>query len=336
MSTLPDPGFVDFVRLVRTARHRMLQTANTVLIELYWQIGASISRRLEDGDWLDDSVVSQLAEHLARVQPDWRGFSRRKLQRMRQFYECYCDRGISLSTLAELPWTQHRIILDRTRRADEREFYLQMAIREKWSSRELERQIVANLYALSKRTQDCSSSLSEAKKTALFDLTDDAYLIEFLDLPTDQLANEIRSRLLHQLRNFIIGQGVNFCFIGIEYPLPLVGRDATIDLLFLHRGLNCLLAIEIQLDARPGNMLQTHLEYLAALDREVKKPHENPTIGILLCADKSGETVEYTLERSLSPAQVANYHKYLPTSAALQSQLHDLYLRYLAVTGNID
>ncbi len=336
MSTLPDPGFVDFVRLVQSARQRMLQTANTALIELYWQIGASISRRLEDGDWVDDSVISQLAEHLARVQPDWRGFSRRKLQRMRQFYECYCDRGISLSTLAELPWTHHRIILNRSRRADEREFYLRMAIREKWSSRELERQIEANLYAHCKHTQDCASSLSTAKTTALFDLSDDAYLLEFLDLPTDPLVNEIRSRLLHQLRNFFSAQGVNFCFVGAEYPLPLVGRDATIDLLFLHRGLNCLLAIEFQLDSRPENMLQMHLEYLAALDREVKKPHENPTIGVLLCADKNGETVDYSLERSLSPAQVANYHKYLPTRKALQTQLHELYLRYVAVTGSND
>lgn len=332
MSTLPDPGFADFVRLINTARRRMLQTANTSLIELYWQIGASISRRLEDGDWLDDSVVSQLAEHLARVQPDWRGFSRRKLQRMRQFYECYCDRGIALSTLAELPWTHHRIILSHARRADEREYYLRMAIREKWSSRELERQFVANLFARSKRTQDSESSLSPANSAGLLDLSDDAYLLEFLDLPTDQLVNEIRWRFLHQLRNFFIAQGVNFCFVGAEYPLPLVGRDATIDLLFLHRGLNCLLAIELHLDTRPGNALQTHAEYLAAIDREVKKPHEGPTIGVLLCADKTGETVEYSLERSLTSAQVANYHKYLPTREALQDKLHELYLHYIEVT----
>jgi predicted nuclease of restriction endonuclease-like (RecB) superfamily len=191
-------------------------------------------------------------------------------------------------------------------------------------------QIEANLYAHCKHTQDCASSLSTAKTTALFDLSDDAYLLEFLDLPTDPLVNEIRSRLLHQLRNFFSAQGVNFCFVGAEYPLPLVGRDATIDLLFLHRGLNCLLAIEFQLDSRPENMLQMHLEYLAALDRE------NPTIGVLLCADKNGETVDYSLERSLSPAQVANYHKYLPTRKALQTQLHELYLRYVAVTGSND
>ncbi|HND81614.1 MAG TPA: DUF1016 N-terminal domain-containing protein, partial [Accumulibacter sp.] len=187
MSTLPDPGFTDFVRLIDTARRRMLQTANMSLIELHWQIGASISRRLEDGDWIDESVVSQLADHLARARPDWRGFSRRKLQRMRQFYECYCDRGIALSTLAELPWTHHRIILSQARRPEEREFYLRMAIREKWSSRELERQLLSNLYARSKRLPDGETTLTHAPPAGLLDLSDDAYLVEFLDLPTDSL-----------------------------------------------------------------------------------------------------------------------------------------------------
>lgn len=135
---------------------------------------------------------------------------------------------------------------------------------------------------------------------------------------------------------FFIAQGANFCFVGAEFPLPLGERDATIDLLFMHRGLNCLLAIDLRLDGPQADILQGHNEYLTILDREVKKPHENPTIGLLLYADKVEEIVEYSLERSLTPAQIASYHKYLPTKKNLQEKLHELYLRYIAVTEVID
>ena len=141
----PDPHFSEVVQLIVSARQRAFQTVNTTLIELYWQVGATISRKIEAAEW-GDGVVTQLADYLAQTQPGLNGFTRRNLFRMRQFYEAYRGDEKVSPLVTQLPWTHNLIILSQSNRPEEREFYLRMAVQEKWSSRESERQFKAALF----------------------------------------------------------------------------------------------------------------------------------------------------------------------------------------------
>lgn len=323
---LRNAGFDEIVQIIVAARQRAVQTVNTHLIELYWQVGEYISRKIERAEW-GDGVVTELANHLARTQPGLRGFTRPNLFRMRQFYDLYRNDKKVSPLVRQLPWTQNIIILGQSKSPEEREFYLQLAVREKWSKRELERQFKAALF---ERTvlhpTKFSSSLTQSHPDAL-SVFKDSYLVEFLGLSVDHTEADLQRGLLRQLKDFLIELGRDFCFVGSEFPLQVGGRDFALDLLFFHRGLNCLVAIELKVGRFEPEYLGKLGFYLEALDRDVKKTHENPSIGVLLCASKDAEVVEYALSRTLSPALIAEYQTQLPDKILLQAKLHELYER---------
>lgn len=175
--------FDEVLAMIQGARQQAAQAVNTRLIELYWQVGAYISRKIENAEW-GDAVVSQLAEHLAVTQPGLRGFTRRNLFRMRQFFEVYRDDEKVSAVLTQLPWTHHLIIFSQSKRPEEREFYLRMAIRENWSSRELERQFKTALFERSITQPAKASTMLQETRPAALDVFRDAYMVEFLELPS--------------------------------------------------------------------------------------------------------------------------------------------------------
>jgi predicted nuclease of restriction endonuclease-like (RecB) superfamily len=320
----PQADFDDITALISAARQRAVQAVNTTLIELYWQVGQTISRKIAQAQW-GDGVVAQLAAHLARTQPGLRGFTRANLFRMRQFYEAYRDDEKVAPLARQLPWTHNLIILNQSQRPEEREFYLRQAIREQWSKRELERQFKTALFERTVLNPvKVTPVVSQTHPDAL-SVFKDSYLVEFLDLPQSHLEADLHQGLLRQLRHFLIELGRDFCFVGSEFPLQVGGRDFALDLLFFHRELNCLVAIELKVGRFEPEYLGKLGFYLEALDRDVKKPHEQPAIGVLLCASKDEEVVEYALSRSLSPALIAAYQTQLPDKALLQAKLHELY-----------
>ncbi len=371
---LTDAAFGEIVELITAARQRAVQAVNTALIDLYWQVGAIISRKMEAAEW-GDGVIPQLAAHLANTQPGLRGFTTRNLFRMRQFYETYRDlqimpalpsqlpspdgadpnvsaaprqtpaRGsltaspavrpadpnatgqIVSALLTQLPWTHHLIILGQCKRPEEREFYLRLAVRERWSSRELERQLAGALFERSVLHPPKASQAITKNHAAALAVFKDAYLVEFLDLPAQHAESDLHRGLLLKLKDFLIELGRDFCFVGSEFPVQVGGRDFALDLLFFHRGLNALCAIELKVGRFEPEYLGKVSFYLEALDRDVKKPHENPAIGVLLCASKDEEVVEYALSRTLSPALIAEYQPQLPNKELLQAKLHEFYLQ---------
>ena len=326
MSTLPTPqsDFNEILGLITAAKQRAVQAVNTTLIDLYWQVGEVISRKIAGAEW-GDGVVQQLADHIAHSQPGLRGFTRPNLFRMRQFYEAYRDDGIVSALLRQLPWTHNLIILSQSKRPEEREFYLRIAIREQWSSRELERQFKGALFERTVLTPAKVSALVTQTHPDALSVFKDSYLVEFLDLPAGHAEADLHRGLLHRLKDFLIELGRDFCFVGSEYPLQVGNRDFALDLLFFHRGLNCLVAIELKVGRFEPEYLGKLGFYLEALDRDVKKLHENPAIGVLLCASKDDEVVEYALSRSLSPALIAEYQTQLPDKKLLQAKLHEFY-----------
>lgn len=317
--------FAEVVTLIEQARRRAYQSVNTELVGLYWQIGQYISGKLETAEW-GEGVVDQLAAHLAHTLPGQRGFTRRNLFRMRQFFEAYRGEEKVTPLVTQLPWTHNLIILTQSKRAEEREFYLREAIRERWGKRELEEQFRRGAFERAvltpPRESPAVTQIHGADAAAMFK---DSYAVEFLDLPSGHSEADLHRGLVAQLRAFLIELGRDFCFVGSEFPLQVGGRDFALDLLFFHRGLNCLVAIELKVDRFEPEHLGKLNFYLEALDRDVRKPHENPAIGLLLCASRDREIVEYALSRTLSPALVAQYQTQLPDKKLLAAKLHEFY-----------
>lgn len=321
-----DPGFADIAQLITAARQRAVQAVNTTLIELYWQIGQRISQKIAQAEW-GDGVVDELARYLAQTQPGLRGFTRPNLFRMRQFYEAYPDPEFVSAMLRQLPWTHHLIILGQSKRPEEREFYLKLAVQEKWSKRQLERQFKTALFERAVLTPAKVSPVVRQMHPDAASIFKDSYLVEFLELPQNHLEADLHRGLLLRLKDFLIELGHDFCFVGSQYPVQVGGRDFALDLLFFHRGLSSLVAIELKVGRFEPEYLGKLNFYLEALDRNVKKPHEQPSIGVLLCASKDDEVVEYALSRSTSPALIAKYQTQLPDKALLRAKLHEFYIQ---------
>jgi predicted nuclease of restriction endonuclease-like (RecB) superfamily len=326
MKTPAAGSFGEITKLIEAARQKAFQAVNTVLIDLYWHVGKIISHKVKSAEW-GDGVVAQLAAHIAQTQPGLRGFTRPNLFRMKQFYETYCDDKKVSPLVRQLPWTHNLIILSQSKRPEEREFYLRQSIQENWSKRELERQIKTALFERIILTPPKVSPPTVQTHPAALSVFKDAYLVEFLGLPDSHAEADLHQGLLKQLKDFLIELGRDFCFVGSEYPLQVGGRDFALDLLFFHRGLNCLVAIELKVGRFEPEYLGKLAFYLEALDRDVRKPHEHPALGVLLCASKDDEVVEYALSRTLSPALIAEYQTQLPDKKLLREKLHEFYLQ---------
>jgi len=272
-----------------------------------------------------DGVVDELADILARRYPGMRGYTRRNLFRMRQFFEAYRGQEKGSPLVTQLPWTHHLIILSQTRRPEEREFYMLATIKERWSKRELERQIQsAAILRSAPGAKKVSPAVAQTHATAI-DEFKNAYSLEFLSLQDGHSEADLHGALLRNLGRFITELGRDFCFVGSEYPVQVGKQDFAIDLVFFHRGLSCLVAFELKVRKFQPEDLGKLSFYVEALDRDVKKPHERPSIGVLLCATKDDEVVEYALARTASPTLVAEYQTMLPPKAVLRQKLHELY-----------
>jgi predicted nuclease of restriction endonuclease-like (RecB) superfamily len=321
------PSNADFgvvIELISASRAKAVGAVNQALIELYWSIGEYISRKIEINGW-GQGTVTALASAIHGSFPGMAGFSARNLWRMSQFYETYRDQPKLTPLVSVLSWTHNLLIMNRCKRDEEREFYLRQCKKENWGKRELERQLAGALF---ERTVLTPAKLSPAV-TALHPdaatVFKDSYLVEFLDLPPIHSERDLQRGLVEMLKQFLIELGRDFCFVRSQFPLQVGGRDFAIDLLFFNRALNCLVAIELKIDEFQPEHLGKLEFYLEALDRDVRKPHENPALGVLLCATRDQEVVEYALSRAMSPALVAEYQTRLPDRKMLQAKLHEFY-----------
>ena len=326
MDNLPTPKhqpvFDELLLQIKQVRQAIFTQVNTALIDLYWFVGKAISQKVQSEAW-GKGVVTELAKYITSNAPEIKGFSDKNLWRMKQFYETY-EGNEKLSALPRvLTWTHNVIILSRCKTQEEREFYLVQAASEKWSSRVLERQIDAMQYERSM----IGAKLSPVVRELYPDVNQvfkDNYVLEFLGLPEAHSESELQNALVQNMKKFIIELGSDFIFVGEQYKLQVGNQDFFIDLLFFHRGLAALVAFELKIGRfSPEHLGQLNF-YLEALDRDVKKPHENPSIGVLLCRDKDEDVVEYALSRNLSPALIAQYKLQLPDKKLLQARLHEL------------
>jgi len=288
---------------------------------MYWEIGAYVSEKVKNSGW-GKAIVKEFSEFIQSHYVGIQGFSASNIWRMRQFYETYKD-SERLATLAhEINWTNNLKIMARAKTDEAREFYLLLSAKNRYSTSELERQIDSMIF---ERTMisDEKNKLFIAKNAGLASLRDN-YVFEFLDIPHNHKEKELRKAILANLKDFILEFGKDFTLVGDEYRVQVGNSDFKIDLLFFNRELACLVAIELKVGAfKPEHLGQLEF-YLEALDSDVKKENENPSVGLILCADKDDAVVEYALRRSISPALVANYQLHLPDKKLLENKLREL------------
>jgi predicted nuclease of restriction endonuclease-like (RecB) superfamily len=304
-----DNRFSEIIELIKKSQYHALKMVNTELINLYWNVGKCVHEKIEQSQW-GKSIVQELASHIQQFEPNIKGFSDKNIWRMMQFYNAYKALPKLSSLLREISWSHNLIIISRCKDPGEKEFYIKLTKQENYSCRELERQISASLF---ERTLMSQKNLSTALRENSFDLNQtlkDSYVFEFLNLHEPFSENELKRGLVVQMKKFILELGKDFLFIGEEYRLQVGNSDFFLDLLFYHRGLQCLIQLNF---------------YLEALDKDVRKHNENPSIGILLCKGKDSEVVEYALNRSLSTTLVSEYKTQLPNKKLLQKKLHELF-----------
>lgn len=315
--------FAEITQLISNARNQVLRLANTALIDLYWNVGHYISDRIASAEW-GDGVVPQLAEYISKTAPDLKGFSDKNLWRMKQFYETYSSEPKLSPLVREISWTNNLVLLSRTHSVEEKLFYLTKCIEERYSKRELERQINSALYERSLTDSKILSPVVRELAPEVETVFRDNYVFEFVSGKTIKNENTLRAALINQMKDFILEIGKDFIYIDQEYRLQVGQSDFRIDMLFYHRELQCLVAFELKMEKfKPEHLGQLNF-YLEVLDRDVKKPKENPSIGVLLCKDKDNDVVEYALSRSLSPTLVAEYRLCLPDKKVLQQKMKEI------------
>jgi predicted nuclease of restriction endonuclease-like (RecB) superfamily len=317
-----EPSFRAIAGLIQERRSRAVRAVNTELIELYWEIGKIISTKIKSAEW-GKGIVDKLAQYLSQREPGLKGFSRRGLYRMLQFYETYAQEEFVPTLLTQLSWSNNLLIISQSKSEEEREFYLKIAIKEQWSHRTLKRQINAALFERKMLTTTKLAPLLREIHPLAEEAFKDSYIVDFLNLSENHSESDLHQGLIQNLKKFLTELGRDFCFIGSEHPLQVGNQDFALDLLFYHRELNALVAIELKVGRFEPEHLGKLNFYLEALDRDVRKKHENPSIGLLLCASKDDEVVEYALSRSLSPALIAEYQTKLPDKQLLQAKLHE-------------
>lgn len=312
-------GFKGVLNLITLSRENALKKVNEELIMLYWNVGEFISIEMKKEEW-GSSYIEELAKYIAKENPTIKGFSKRGLYRMKQFYELYESNEFVSTLLTQISWSNHLAIMSATKTDEEREFYIKLCIKERYSARELKRQLDSGYferYMLSKEKLNPIEVSNSIKGEFL-----DAYVLEFLDLPKKYTEYDFKKAIITNLKNFILEIGKDFIFIGEEYKVSVGSSDYFIDLLFYHRELACLVAFELKIGVfKPEHIGKVNF-YLEALDREHKKDNENPSVGVILCASKDDEVVEFALSRSLSPTLISEYQLKLIDKKLLREKLH--------------
>ena len=234
----------------------------------------------------------------------------------------YAENDVVTPLVTQISWTNHLLIMSGCKSDEEREFYIRLCIKEKYSKRQLQRQLDSGYYERYMLSKDVL--LPESVKRLGENPFLDSYVMEFLDLPNEYHENDLRKALIRNMKDFILELGKDFTFIDEEYKVQVGGDDFRIDLLFFHRGLQCLVAIELKIGKFKPEYVSKLDFYLEALDRQVKKENENPSVGLLLCATKNDEVVEYAMSRTMSPMLVSEYKLQLPDKKVLQKKLQEL------------
>ena len=316
-----------YVQLLTAVKKRIVQSriqaakaACRELIKLYWYIGQQIAERQEKEAW-GKSVVEKLSQDLRQDFPNAQGFSPQNLWYMRQFFLTYRDDTNLQQLVGEIPWGQNLVIMSKAKDPVEREYYLRATAEMAWTRDVLLNQIKANAYerhALARKQHNFENALPEHLAEQADKAMKDVYMLDFLDVGRPILERELERRMVTRIREVLLEFGYGFAFMGNQYKISTDTKEYFIDMLFYHRTLACLVAVELKVGAFQPEHAGKMNFYLNLLDDFVKQPNENPSIGLILCADRDRIEVEYALRGIDKPVGVAEYRltKELPKEIA--------------------
>lgn len=369
----PANDFAQVLQIIELRRTRAAQAINHESVLMAWEVGSFVSNRIKNAAW-GSKVVQQLAEYIHTQNPTLKGWSRRTIYKMVQFYENYSsvqfvERASSLKLLspkndseivptesaqighniivspavaqlvtsqfmppvvAQIPkfllrttWMNHQIILNKCELVDQQIFYVLYAEHEKLKKLELERAIKTDAYSRMLTDKKFQSEMLKSVYPTAEVLLKDKAVLEFLGLPNRYKETKLRKGIVEHMKEFILEMGKDFLFIDQEHILEVGGKRFRSDLLFYHRALQCLVAVELkttEFDPRDLGQLEFYLE---ALDQTERRSNENPSIGILMCKDANPEVVRYALNRSMSPTMIAKYEEQLKVGSVIQRSLEE-------------
>lgn len=313
MENIVGKDYVQFLNEIKlrivTARIQAIRSVNKELINLYWEIGKSIVERQKQFGW-GKGVVEQLSRDLTNEYANFEGFSRDNLWRMRMFYLEYKDEEKLAQLVPELPWGHNILIMQKVKNIKEREYYISSGIKFGWSRNVLLNQINGGAYFLSLRqkTHNFPKALPEHLVEQADETIKSVYNLDFLGITKPVLERELEKRLIEKIKYFLLELGSGFSFISNQYRLELDDTEYFVDLLFFNRKLKCLFAVELKAGKFQPEYAGKMDFYLNLLNEQARFKDENPSIGIILCADKSNITVEYALRSVRNPVGVAQYH----------------------------
>ncbi len=325
MKIIKIAGYAEFLKelanRIGEAQVSALKSVNRELVLLYWDIGKRIVEKQKDEKW-GDAVIEGLARDLQNAFPGIRGFSKRNLWNMRDFYVSY-EQNIKMQTLsAQISWSHNIAIVEKCIDNKEREFYLRMTRKYAWSYRVLLNYIENQTYekTLLGQTNFDHTLPAKIKDKAKLAVKDE-YTFDFLELGDDYSERQFENAITVNMDKFLSEMGGVFAYIGRQYRLEVDESEFFIDILLYHRYLKCLVAIELKRDEFIPEYVGKMQFYLSALDQEVKIAGENPSIGIILCKSKRKTIVEYTLRDSNKPIGIASYTTTKTLPKELKGQL---------------
>ncbi len=294
---------------VVNSRIQAVKAVNSELIGLYWNIGKLILERQKEHGW-GKSIVEKLSNDLQKEFPQQTGFSSRNLWDMRRFYDRYQNESKLRQVVAEIPWGHHLLILNKIDDFDEAHYYIKASSELGWSRNVLLIQIKSDLYHRA-LPENKNHNFNRALPVYLAEQADEAikstYNLEFLGLRKEVLEKELENKMIEHIRDLLIELGYGFAFLGSQYKVKLGNNEYFIDLLFYHRKLQCLIAIELKAGKFEPEYAAKLNYYLEILDDTVRMKHENPSIGILLCSEQDNLEVEYALRIVNKPIGIAKY-----------------------------
>lgn len=348
--------FGEVVDIILQHRSRASKAVNEEMLLTAWSVGSYVSGKLKSEEW-GSKVVTQLSEYIRSHRPDLKGYSRSSIYNMVMFYDEYSSEafrntvqqffsnGIVQPKTAQLmasdkefvqtasgqifnilkmtSLSNHFEILCRCRSQEERLFYILYSYKEKLAYRELQRCISNQTYAtLLGNKSNISKGMLEIYPNAPI-MFKDTLFVDFLGLPKKHSETKLRNGLIEHMKQFILELGKDFIFMDQEYRLNVGASTYKADLLFFHRGLQALVAVELKKTKfHPKDLGQLEF-YLEALDRDVKRSNENPSIGIILCPESDRVVVEYAMNRCMSPTMIAEYKRILIPQERMQEQLKE-------------
>lgn len=347
--------FDEVYQIITAHRKRVVRAVNNESMLMVWEVGGYVSYKLKTSMW-GDGVVRQLSEFIRTKDPKARGWSYRTIYKMVQLYDTYSTSSFTTLLaetdmsaykdivpfqtaqidgniivpfeMAQMPevlfatgWTNHQIILSRCKTDTSRLFYMLYAGREGLENKELTRALKTDAMSSILGSKDVQSETMHREYPQSSTLFKDTVYLEMLGLPVKYKESKLRKSIIAHMKDFILEMGKDFLFIDDEHRVTVGGKTFKVDLLFYHRLLQCMVAIELKTtEFHPKDLGQLEF-YLEALDQEERRSNENPSIGIILCKDADMEVVRFALNRSMSPTMIALYKEQLQVGGVIQRSL---------------